>query len=71
MTGNELFVTATVIQFEDGTMEAIQIHRGQKASCERTADLLPAVCYNGSKRAVDARVVIMPASDWDALDDTC
>lgn len=62
-------VAATVLEFEGGDIHASLLARGEGDKCARVANLIPAVVYNGHKKVLSSRIVIMPAADWDALAD--
>ena len=61
------FIAASVITFDDGETSGMVLHRGSRAECESVCDLLGAISVNDLRRIVDARLVVMPADEWDAL----
>jgi len=63
------YVCAIVIEYESGLLDGRVIHRGDKGSCEATADLVPAVAVSGSERAKRACVIVVPAVEWEEMQD--
>ena len=52
------------LQFDDETVSAQPLHRGDKESCERVADLIPAVSYSGDKTVTKSWMSIVRYSDY-------
>ena len=65
MTGVQ-FVCASVITFSDGGPESVMLlSSGTEEECRRTADLVPAISYNGDRPDPKGRLVIIPREWWD------
>ena len=62
------FICASVIRFADGTAEAMLLHRGDQESCQKVAQMLPAVAYGGPKKCVGAETIVMDADQWDRME---
>lgn len=55
------YVCGYVIHFsDDGPDEGQELHRGSLQECGELADIIPAVCYSGSRPLRDAEFVIVP-----------
>lgn len=63
----EEWIAASVIEFENGDIEAMVLARGDGKKCESVANMVPGITYNGDKKVKGARVVVMKASSWDAI----
>jgi hypothetical protein len=53
----------TAILFKDGHMEGQVLHVGTRAECERVANMVPAIAYNGPRAVEEARLSIMENTD--------
>jgi hypothetical protein len=59
---NDNWILGYVIEFSDGGEPEIQIlHKGSEESCEKMANLLPAVSYSGDRPNPSASLIWMPA----------
>jgi len=58
---NDNWILGYVIEFSDGGEPEIQIlHKGSEESCEKMANLLPAVSYSGDRPNPSASLRWMP-----------
>lgn len=58
------FVCCSVIEFSDGGEESVTVlERGSKETCERVADLIPAVSYSGKRPMKAAYMVVTEAEN--------
>lgn len=64
------FMCVSCIEFDDGgSVSAQPLHVGDRESCERVADLIPAVSYSGDRPVKRAWMSIIKTQDWvDKLD---
>jgi len=61
------FICASVVRFDDGETSGMVLQRGSRQECESVCDLLGAITVNDPRPVVDARLVVIPADEWDAL----
>jgi hypothetical protein len=60
------FACYSALEFDDQTL-AIQLHhRGTRESCEKTAELISALSYNGPKKVIYSGIHWMPWSENEA-----
>ena len=55
------WITASLLYFADDTFSVSRIAIGTRKECERAAELIPAVIYNGGKQVKESRLYCGPA----------
>jgi hypothetical protein len=59
------FMCVSCIEFADtGSVSAQPLHVGDLQSCERVADMLPAISYSGDRPVKKAWMSIIRTQDW-------
>lgn len=61
------FVCASIVTFRDGECSGMLLHRGDKEACDRVMNTLPAVLISDPRPVERASLVVMPVSDWEAI----
>lgn len=61
------FICGSFLAFDDNTAEGMVLHRGDRASCERMADMIPALAYNGSKHVIESQLLVLSEADWTGI----
>ena len=59
-------VLCSVLEFEDGTMSVMPLHRGTLEECEELATKIPAVCNSTGKRCVSSFLAVSTKEEFDA-----
>lgn len=57
------FVCGYVLEYED-RYEGQALHRGDRESCVKVSDAIPAVSVSG-ETPKQATIVVLPAAEWD------
>ena len=60
-------VLCSVMEFDDGTMSVMPLHRGTLAECEELATKIPAVCNSTGKRCVASFFGVPTEEEFDAV----
>lgn len=61
------YVCGSLLVFDDQSAQGMILHRGGRESCDKVADMIPAVSYNGEKRIAESRLLIMPEEEWNSM----
>ncbi len=58
-------VLASYLLFEDDSLGVQKLHQGTLEECQKTAELIDAVMYNGGKKVKESGVRWMPLATWE------
>ena len=59
-------VLFSVMEFDDGTISVMPLHRGTLKECEELATKIPAVCNSTGKRCVSSFLGVLTEEEYDA-----
>lgn len=59
-------VLCSVLEFDDGTVSCMEMHRGTLEECKELAGLIPAVCNSTGRRVVESYLAVPTEEDFDA-----
>lgn len=59
-------VLCSVLEFDDGTVSVMPLHRGPLEECEKLATKIPAVCNSTGKRVVSSFLGVPTEEEFDA-----
>jgi hypothetical protein len=54
------------MEFDDGTLSVMELHRGCKEDCKKLASMIPGVCNSTGKRAVQSFLGMPTEEEFDA-----
>ena len=60
-------VLCSVMEFDDGTMSVMPLHRGTLAECEELATKIPAICNSTGKRCVSSFFGVLTEEGFNAV----
>jgi hypothetical protein len=61
---NQSYVCLSVVVFRDGTYSAQQLHEGDLVSCNKVAEMIPAITVSDPRPVDRAQLIVIAREDY-------